>query len=161
MNVSQELYTEVTQFISCEADMLDHKEYSDWLNLWTDTGMYIVPVDHTNKDYANALNVAYDDAEMRKMRTERLTSGEAVSTHEARTTVRTLSRIRVLDEENGLVRVRAAYCLYESKKGFLREFPADVQFKLARDTQGNLKIQEKIVNVLKSDESLATIAYLF
>lgn len=161
MNVPPDLYSEITQFISSEADILDHKEYVDWLNLWTDSGLYIVPVDHTNTDYRNSLNVAYDDAEMRQLRIDRLTSGEAVSTHKAQNTVRTLSRIRVLDDIDGLIRVRAAYCLYESKKGIMREFPADVHYKLVRDSEGNLKMEEKVVNILKSDEYLSTIAYLF
>ena len=94
------------------------------------------------------------------MRTGRLMSGEAVSTQEAGVTVRTLSRIRILDEEDGLLRVRCAYCLYENKKKDLRSYPADVQFKLRREN-GGFKIEEKIVHVLKSDEYLATVAYLF
>lgn len=155
------LYTEVSAFLNLEADMLDHKEYGNWLDLWTDTGLYIIPVDHAKKDYANSLNVAYDNAAMRKMRTDRLLGGEAVSTSEAGVTVRTLSRIRILDEDDGLLRVRCAYCLYENKKADLRSYPADVQFKLRRGDDGNFKIEEKVVNILKSDEYLATIAYLF
>ena len=160
MNEKIQLLTEVTAFLSQEADMLDHKEYPQWLDLWTDTGMYIVPVDHKQKDYKNSLNVAYDNAEMRTMRINRLQSGEAISTEIGGATVRTLSRVRILDELDGLIRVRCAYALFENNKNGIRTFPADVQFKLKRDGD-SFKIEEKVINVMKSAEYLTTVSYLF
>lgn len=153
-------YVKVTAFLSKEADMLDHKEYGDWLDLWSATGMYIVPIDHSETDYKNSLNVAYDNAEMRKLRTERLASGEAVSTQDAAFTIRTISRLRVLSEDNGVLNVRCAYCLFENKKSGLRSYPADVAFKLRREGD-DFKIEEKVVNVMKSDQYLTTASYLF
>ena len=55
MNDKIQLLTEVTAFLSQEADMLDHKEYAQWLDLWTESGIYIVPVDHQQKDFKNLL----------------------------------------------------------------------------------------------------------
>ena len=121
--------------------------------------MYIVPVDHAEKDYKNSLNVAYDDGDMRRMRTIRLNSGEAISTEISNFTVRTLSRFRILDEDD-LITVRCAYCLYENNKNGVRHFPADVQFKLRRHGNSFL-IEEKVIHVMKSDEYLTTISYLF
>ncbi len=151
---------DVSAFLSKEADMLDHKEYEDWLSLWSSTGLYIVPVDHNQTDYKNSLNVAYDDASMRKMRVSRLSSGEAVSTQGAGLTVRTLSRIRILKEDNDLLSVRCAYCLYENNKNGLRSFPANVSFKLRRQGEA-FEIEEKVVKVMKSDQYLTTVSYLF
>ena len=160
MNFNAQDVASVTAFLGMEADMLDHKEYDDWLTLWSETGLYIVPVDHTKNDYKNSLNIAYDDSGMRQMRTARLQSGEAVSTQIAGTTIRTLSRVRILDEEDNVLRVRCAYCLYENKKGGLRSYPADVQFKLRRDGE-TFKIEEKVVKLLGSNDYLATVSYLF
>ncbi|WP_339672619.1 aromatic-ring-hydroxylating dioxygenase subunit beta [Dasania marina] len=160
MNIDSQLITEVTHFINQESDMLDYKEYADWLKLWSETGLYIVPVDHSNTDYKNSLNIAYDDAEMRVMRTDRLLSGEAVSTQYAEKTVRTLSRIRVVGEEDGLINVRCAYCLYEHKKGKIRSFPANVEFKLRRMDDSFL-IEQKVINILLSDQHLKTVSYIF
>lgn len=154
------LVNQVTAFINLEADLLDYKEYQDWLSLWADDGMYIIPVDHTVEDYAHSLNVAYDDAEMREMRVRRLTSGEAVSTSGVKYTARTVSRIRVLDEADDSVSVRCAYCLFEDNKTGIRQFPANVEFKLLKNGDSFL-IKEKIVKLMKSDQYLATISYLF
>ena len=155
-----QLLAQVTAFLNLEADMLDHKEYAQWLDLWTDSGMYIVPVDHNKKDYKNSLNVAYDNSEMRLMRVNRLQSGEAISTEIGGATVRTLSRFRILDEMDGLIRVRCAYALFENNKNGIRTFPADVQFKLKRDGE-SFKIEEKVIHVMKSAEYLTTVSYLF
>lgn len=155
-----QLLAEVTAFLYLEADLLDHKAYADWLELWSETGMYIVPVDHSNKDYKNSLNVAYDDAHMRKLRTDRLLSGEAVSTQSRDNTVRLLSRFRLFDEQEGLLTVRCAYCLFENNKGDMRTFPADVQFKLRREGE-SFKIEEKLVNIMQSKEHLTTVSYIF
>ncbi|MFT4940397.1 MAG: 3-phenylpropionate/cinnamic acid dioxygenase small subunit [Paraglaciecola sp.] len=160
MKLDTQLLADVTAFLNTEADMLDHKEYKQWLDLWVESGLYIVPVDHGATDYANTLNVAYDDNHMRLLRVERLTSGDAVSTQLAEKTVRTMSRFRVLDDIDGVVRVRCAYCLYENNKNGLRTYPANVQFKLVRDG-GSFKIAEKIVKVMKSSQHLTTISYLF
>jgi 3-phenylpropionate/cinnamic acid dioxygenase small subunit len=160
MKLDTQLLADVTAFLNTEADMLDHKEYKQWLDLWLETGLYIVPVDHGATDYANTLNVAYDDEHMRLLRVERLTSGDAVSTQLAEKTVRTMSRFRVLDDIDGVVRVRCACCLYENNKNGIRTYPANVQFKLVRDG-GSFKIAEKIVKVMKSSQHLTTISYLF
>ncbi len=160
MNIDLSLLNEVTAFLSTEADMLDNKEYESWLQLWAEDGLYIVPVDHSVTDYKHSLNVAYDDAEMRTLRVNRLTSGEAVSTTDAKKTVRTLSRFRVLADEDDVVTVRCAYCLFEDNKNGIRQFPANLQFRLVRDGS-SFKILEKVVKIMKSDQHLTTISYLF
>tara|TARA_R110002167_G_scaffold99030_1_gene260043 strand:- start:49 stop:531 length:483 start_codon:yes stop_codon:yes gene_type:complete len=160
MKLDTQLLADVTAFLNIEADMLDNKEYHQWLDLWLESGLYIVPVDHNATDYANTLNVAYDNNKMRLARIERLTSGNAVSTQLSEKTVRTMSRFRILDDVDGLVRVRCAYCLYEDNKNGVRCYPANLQFKLARDG-GSFKIAEKVVKVMKSSQYMTTVSYLF
>lgn len=160
MKFDTQLLADVTAFLNTEADMLDYKEYQQWLDLWLESGLYIVPVEHSATDYANTLNVAYDDHEMRQLRIERLTSGDAVSTQLSEKTVRTMSRFRILDDIDGFVRVRCAYSLYENNKNGLRCYPANLQFKLVRDG-GSFKIAEKVVKVMKSSQHLTTVSYLF
>ncbi|WP_426357530.1 aromatic-ring-hydroxylating dioxygenase subunit beta [Pseudocolwellia sp. HL-MZ19] len=160
MKLDTQLLADVSAFLNVEADMLDNKEYRQWLDLWVESGLYIVPVDHEATDYANNLNVAYDDHEMRELRIERLTSGEAISTQLSQKTVRTLSRFRILDDIDGVVRVRCAYCLYENNKTGVRTYPANLQFKLVRDG-GSFKITEKVVKIMQSSQSLTTVSYLF
>lgn len=160
MQNSIDTYLRVSEFLNREADMLDHKEYQDWLALWSDSGIYIVPTDPDSKDFKNSLNIAYDDAHMRALRVERLESGEAVSTLLQKNTIRTLSRIRVLKEEDGLVYARCAYKLSENKKGTVRVYPASIEFVLKDNGDGFL-IENKTVKLLLANDHLATISYIF
>ncbi|MEC9262092.1 MAG: aromatic-ring-hydroxylating dioxygenase subunit beta [Pseudomonadota bacterium] len=158
--INPQLTLAVTAFLNLEADMLDNKEYHDWLELWNDDGFYIVPVDHDVTDYSAAVNVAYDDKEMRELRVARLTSGDAVSTVGAEKTVRTVSGVRVLSEDNNLIAARYKYCLFENNKNGIRQFPATVEVKLS-PLGDTFKIVEKVVKVMKSAQHLTTINYLF
>ena len=100
MNMNLQLLNEVTAFIWAEADMLDHSEYREWLNLWNEKGVYIIPIDPNLTDYENNLNYAYDDNHMRKLRVERLENGEAISTAPKANTVRSISRVRVIQDQD-------------------------------------------------------------
>ena len=66
---------EAIEFVWAEADLLDRLDYKPWLQLWTAEGLYIVPTEPGAADYAEVLNIAYDDGEMRRARVKRLLSG--------------------------------------------------------------------------------------
>lgn len=150
----------VIDFINLEADLLDHKSYEDWLQLWTDDGLYIVPVDTEETDFANTLNFAYDDAEMRRLRTARLMGGESLSSAALQKTVRSVSRFRLLEETETTVRVRCAMTLNEVRAGRLLTYPGDVEFELVKGAE-NLRISKKIVRLLHASSHLATVAFIF
>ena len=50
------LLADVTRFLWAEADLLDARAYDDWLELWTEDGLYILPIGE-GEDYANQLNL--------------------------------------------------------------------------------------------------------
>lgn len=159
MNEQLQLLTEVTAFIWTEADMLDHAEYQSWLALWENDGKYIIPIDPALTDYENHLNYAYDDQHMRKLRIERLESGEAISTQPKANTVRSVSRIRILEHDEKGVIVRCAQNLSEFRKQHLRNYIADVTYQLVRQG-GEFKIQNKVINLINSTDTLAGISYI-
>lgn len=159
MNEQLQLLTEVTAFIWTEADMLDHAEYQSWLALWKNDGKYIIPIDPALTDYENHLNYAYDDQHMRKLRIERLESGEAISTQPKANTVRSVSRIRILEHDEKSVIVRCAQNLSEFRKQHLRNYTADVTYQLVRQ-DGQFKIQNKVINLINSTDTLAGISYI-
>ena len=160
MKINLNLLNEVTAFIWAEADMLDHSEYHTWLGLWNEKGKYIIPIDPTLTDYENHLNYAYDDHHMRKLRVERLENGEAISTAPKANTVRSLSRVRIVEESDNKIVLRCAQNLREFRKENLRHYTADVIYELTRDESGELKIERKVVNLVNSTDTLAGISYI-
>ena len=160
MNINLNLLNEVTAFIWAEADMLDHSEYQEWLNLWSEQGKYIIPIDPTLTDYENNLIYAYDDHHMRKLRVQRLENGEAISTAPKANTVRSVSRVRVIQDQDNEIVLRCAQNLREFRKENLKHYTADVTYHLVRQTEGGLKISRKVINLVNSTDTLAGISYI-
>ncbi|NVK43815.1 MAG: hypothetical protein HWE39_21435 [Oceanospirillaceae bacterium] len=160
MKKPTELLNDVTAFIWQEADLLDHKAYQSWLDLWTDSGLYIVPSELEAEDYENSLNLALDDAAMRRMRVARLESGESVSAKAAIKTVRMVSRVRVLEGGENLVIARCAQTLNEMRHGKLVTYPADIEYQL-RPVADGFRIERKVVRLLHAESFLRTVSFIF
>lgn len=160
MTMPLPIASSVIEFINHEADLLDNKEYREWLGLWHHEGLYIVPVDVHETDFANTLNFAYDDAEMRELRVARLLSGESVSSLALDRTVRQVSRFRVLEENDERIRLRYAMTLNEVRAGRLLICPGEVELELVRQADG-LKILRKVVRLLHASSHLPTVAFIF
>lgn len=147
-------------FISMEADCLDHRDYAAWLSLWADDGIYAIPIDPDADDLADRLNYAYDDAAMRRMRVARLTSGESISARDAANTLRSVSRFRLLDPEvDGVTRIRCAQHLVEYRRGTFRTYVANVTYALRREN-GKIRLTGKTVRLLNSTDALAGMSFL-
>ena len=158
MNI--ELLQQASAFIWMEGDMLDHAEYSAWLDLWTPDGEYVIPIDPRETDYQNTLNYAYDDHAMRRKRVNRLISGESISTTPTARTVRSVSRVRVLEEEGDQVTVRCAQDLREFRKDKLRQHTADITYKLQRKSEGGFAIRSKVIQLINSTDTLTSVGFI-
>ncbi len=157
--MSTQLLNEVTAFIWTEADILDNLQYEDWLSLWHEDGLYIVPINRNSTDYENTLNYAYDNAKMRRMRVTRLTGGESISTSPEPRTVRMISRFRIVDVQGDLLTVRAAQYLTDFRKETGRHYVADLSYTLQK-TADSFLIVRKIVKLINSDDVLETMGYI-
>lgn len=160
MRSNTQLLAQVTEFIGYEADLLDHKGYQEWLSLWTEEGLYIVPADLKATDYLNTLNLALDDADMRRMRVARLENGESVSALSVGDTVRMMSRVRILEAGDEVVIARCAMTLNELRHGKLVSYPANVEYILRRAGEG-FRMEQKVVKLLHADGFLRTVSFIF
>lgn len=154
-------FNEVAAFISYEADLLDHKDYRAWLELWQESGHYIVPIDVHSDNFEDNLNFAYDDAAMRKLRVDRLLGGESVSSQAMDRTVRSVSRFRVLADEGDTVHARCAMMLGEVRHEQTIHYAADLDYVLRRDGEGSFRIERKVVRLLNAEAHLRTVAFIF
>ncbi|SIQ39669.1 aromatic-ring-hydroxylating dioxygenase subunit beta [Marinobacterium stanieri] len=161
MTVNTQVLNDVTAFIWQEADLLDHKGYQEWLQLWSDDGLYIVPAEFAADDnYEDTLNLALDDADMRRMRVARLEDGESVSANATGNTVRMISRVRVLEAGEDLVIARCAMTLNEMRHGKLVTYPADVEYQLQPSADG-FRLARKVVRLMHADSFLRTVSFIF
>ncbi len=153
------LLWDVTQYIWAEADILDRQDYENWLDLWTEDGLYIMPMD-AGDDYANQLNLCYDNAKMRRERINRFQMGFSISSAPPAQTVRTISRVVIDSVEGDIVTVRAAQHVIENKFGRQRVWACNITYTL-KITDGGYKIHGKIPRLLDSAGMLNSFSYLF
>jgi 3-phenylpropionate/cinnamic acid dioxygenase small subunit len=146
-------------FIWREADLLDAREYEQWLRLWTADGIYVIPIERDVIDHAGALNIAYDDGAMREARVTRLRSGYSMSATSAARTVRTVSRFVPLRDEPETLEVRCAQIIVEQKRDRTRVLAADVTYRIVR-TGAGLALDRKVIQLIDSDEAQIGIGYL-
>jgi len=142
-----------------EAELLDRKDYLAWDDLFTDDGIYVVPIDPDTEDFAGTLNMVYDDARMRRMRVARMVEGYAVAAVDAARTVRTVSRFvpeSVSDEE---VVLRSAQILVAYKRGRHDLWAADLVHRIRRTPDGD-RIALKVVRLVDSEGAVPAAGFL-
>jgi len=142
-----------------EAYFLDERNYDDWLDLWTDDGLYVVPIEKGSEDFADRLNYAYDDAKMRKMRVARLKSSHSMSALTVASTVRTVSRFIVTQERADEIDVCAAQLVAEFRRDKSATIAANVDYTLRR-VDGKLKLAKKVVWLVNSEDAVSAVGYL-
>lgn len=147
------------EFIWREAELLDRKNYQQWAGLWSDTGHYVVPIDPDTTDFEATLNYAYDDARMRAMRIERLTSGNSVSAVDAARTVRTVSRFTEVSRSADVIELSSAQVLVAYKREIHTLFAADLTHRL-RFTPEGIRLEQKVVRLINSADSLNALGFL-
>ncbi|MES2259375.1 MAG: aromatic-ring-hydroxylating dioxygenase subunit beta [Pseudomonadota bacterium] len=146
-------------FVWREAELLDRKDYAAWGALWSEDGHYIVPIDPDSTDYASQLNYVYDDARMRRLRIERLTSGHSMSAADSAHTVRTVSRFTLGQVEDDVVEVHSAQLLAAYKRGTLTMFAANLTHRI-RFTADGARLQQKVVRLINSHDTLNALGFL-
>lgn len=151
---------EATAFVWAEADLLDRLDYLPWLEMWNPSGLYIIPTERDPADYAEVLNIVYDDQTMREARVKRLLSGFSISAAPPARTVRTVSRLVVTAAGESFIELRGAQMLAEYKYGHMRFLPADLRYRLVRGPDGRLLIDEKIVTLVNAEDYQFGIGYL-
>ncbi|RKE36126.1 3-phenylpropionate/cinnamic acid dioxygenase small subunit [Paraburkholderia sp. BL23I1N1] len=156
---SQQTFAGAVELIWREAELLDRKDYREWLSLWDPAGFYVVPIDPDTTDFAATLNYAYDDQDMREKRVQRMTSGYSASASDAARTVRTVSRFTLTSDTSDEVEVSSAQIIVAYKRGKSTLFAADLTHRISF-ASGEARIVHKVIRLIDSTEALSAIGFL-
>lgn len=156
---SQQTFAGAIELIWHEAELLDRKDYHQWLSLWDPAGFYVVPIDPQATDFAGTLNYAYDDQDMREKRVQRMTSGYSASASDAARTVRTVSRFTLTSDTSDEVEVSSAQIVVAYKRGTSTLFAADLTHRISF-ASGEPRIVQKVIRLIDSTETLSAIGFL-
>ena len=159
-SVAAPTFDEAVRFVWAEADLLDRLDYKPWLKLWSEDGEYVVPVERDAVDFADVLNIVLDDRTMREARVKRLLSGFSMSSAPPARTVRTVSRFAVAAQDEGSITLRAAQIIAEYKYQHMRLLPGEVLYRIVRTSEGELRLDRKVVTLVNAEDFQFGIGYL-
>lgn len=111
--------TKIEQFLYKEAMYLDRGLYDEWLDLFTDDGLYWVPATPEQEDPYNHISLYFEDATLRQMRVNRLRHDQAFSLQSPVRASRILGNVLVEnhDPDTGNCRVRSTFHMLELQFG--------------------------------------------
>ena len=142
-----------------EAQMLDAKEYENWQTLYTDDGLYVIPVDPDTEDFESSLNMVYDDARMRHMRVTRLVQGYSMSAVAAARTARTISCFTVEDSTENTITLRSTQILVGFKRDKFQMLGAELTHRIRLEGD-DARIELKLIRLVNSDSAVNASGFL-
>ena len=158
MTVSRD---QIIDFIYAEARMLDDGRFSEWLDLWLESGMYWMPLDYQQSDPDLVTSLLYEDNFMLKLRVERLNGARTFSQKPKSRCHHVLQRpcIDQYDEPNGRFVTHTAMHYIETRldEQFLLAINATHELELL---DGELRIANKRVDLLNPDAAFGNIQLL-
>jgi 3-phenylpropionate/cinnamic acid dioxygenase small subunit len=149
---------ELIDFVVREARLLDDKRYDEWLDLWTDDGMYWVPLTPEQVDGVHHNSHLYEDALLRKLRVERLKSPRAYSQQPPSRAVHVL-QTPALDSSDGAAQrfvLRTPFHYSEAQGDELQSFVGTAFHHLVDDA-GTLRLRLKRVDLINAEAALPAI----
>jgi 3-phenylpropionate/cinnamic acid dioxygenase small subunit len=149
-----ELLAEVAELLALEADCIDRRRWTDWIDLYTPDSLFWVPTwrneDETIEDPEQEICLLYLPNRGIEDRVFRFTSGDAYSSTPLPTTSHVVGSVRLLSEDdpdNPDVAAKAVVATMSPRTGTQLR-PVWYDYRLRR-TDGGLKIATKKVTLLE------------
>jgi len=141
----------ITNFLYREARLLDEQRWEEWLDLFTDDGMYWVPLVRGQTDYRNHASLFCEDALLRRMRARRLVHERAFSQQPATRTTHLVGNVELEAAGEGAeFVVHSSFHLLEARKWEQRMFGGTCRHTLVA-TAGDFRIRMKRVDLINCD----------
>ena len=149
---------DLIDFVVRESRLLDDREYEAWNRLFTDDGMYWVPLVPGQEDGINHTSHLYEDKLLRELRIERLKSPRAFS-QQPRSRAHHLLQtptVETFEPQANRYVVRTSFHYTESQGDELQFYVGHfVHHLVVRD--GALRMTLKRVNLLNPDAALPAV----
>jgi len=150
----------LSDFVVREARLLDEKRYEEWNALFTDDGIYWVPLVPNQPEGLDHTSHLHEDKLLRELRIERLKSPRAFSQQPPTRSLHLLQAPTV--EPRDAARpdehlVRTVFQYTESQGDELNTFVGVCWHRLVVDARGALRIRQKRVDLINSDAALPAV----
>ena len=153
---------DVAAFLYREARLLDERRFGDWLDLFTDTGWYWVPISPDQDNPRDTISLIYDDRRLLETRIRRLRNPRVHAQVPPSRTSRIVGNVAIEAERPAEADLLAVsnFQLVEYRRDRQRLFAGSARHGLVRD-RGGFRIQWKRVDLVNSEGTLDGISVLF
>lgn len=142
----------VEQFLYRQAEILDERQWDDWLALFTDDGRYWMPA-HEEQTFGDGVpNIFYEDMDLMKVRVNRVTHPRAWSQQPPNRTSHVVSNVIIENEdaETGDVVARSKFYASEFWNDETRHFAGKYRHELKKTGDG-YRIELQRVDLLTAE----------
>jgi benzoate/toluate 1,2-dioxygenase beta subunit len=133
---------EVEQFLYRQADFLDRRCWQEWIDLFTDDGVYWVPADPAHKDWDGVPSIFAEDKNLMNVRMKRVLHPDAWSQRPLWGTNHVVSNVMIEKESDKELQVRSRFHMMELRRDDVRHFAGSYMHSLIKTKQGfRIKLQ--------------------
>ncbi|MCW5622628.1 MAG: nuclear transport factor 2 family protein [Burkholderiales bacterium] len=149
---------DLIELVYREARLIDEKRFDEWYALFSEDGVYWVPLSPEQPDGIDNASLAYEDKLLLRLRIERLGSPRAFSQQPPSRCLHVLQRPEVeeMDPERNRYVTRTAYLYVESRGEAQQLYGCTARHTLAVIDDA-LRIRVKRVDLLNSGAALPSI----
>ena len=148
----------LVKFVYAEARLLDEARFDDWLELFTDDGVYWMPLEPGQTDARLHTSLMHEDKLLLRIRVERLAGARTYSQQPPSRCHHLLQapEVLALSPENGHYRVRTAFHYVETRQDQQLLLAGWTTHRLVATPDG-LRIAMKRVDLVNSDAAFGNI----
>jgi 3-phenylpropionate/cinnamic acid dioxygenase small subunit len=150
LNGSADLQREVEQFLYRQAEMLDDKQWQPYIDLFTDDGVYWMPVQPQQTEWEGSPSIFAEDRLMMEIRKGRITHPNAWSQAPMWETNHLVSHVALEALSEKVIKVRSRFHFMELRRDNVRHFGGRYQHWLVRQPDGSLRIKLQRVDLFNS-----------
>ena len=145
--MARDLQHAVEQFLYHQADLLDRKQWEDWIDLFTDDGVYWMPPEPSYTTWDGTPAIFAEDKNLMRVRMGRVLHPDAWSQRPLWGTNHVVSNV-VVDKaaKNGDLVVRSRFHMLELRRDDVRHFAGQYTHHLKK-TKGGYRIKLQRVDM--------------
>jgi benzoate/toluate 1,2-dioxygenase beta subunit len=139
-------------FLIRQAELLDRRNWDEWMELFADDGVYWMPLKEEQQDPENYPSIFFEDKALMTARVARLLDTNAWGQQPVTRTVHLVGNVRLDgdDARNGEIVVRSNFTMAEFRRDVLRHHAGTYTHHLRR-VRGGFKIAMQRVDLINAD----------
>lgn len=151
--------SELIEFVYHEARLIDEKRLEEWYELFTEDGLYWMPLTRDQTDGRTQTSLFYEDRLLLKVRIERLRSPNAFSQSEPSWCQHVLQAPRVESRDDATCVLRTPFMYLEVQRDDQQVY-AGVAWHHLTMRDGKLRMRMKKIDLLNRESALPSIQLL-